>query len=410
MWGLWASTRLASGASISFLTSPLSVAPDMTFDSADAGNGYALLRARTGRLYAAGTDTFCRNCLGSSTTLLGSSCVLPVGEGAWFDIPVVLFSAGTSLAAAVTADQRVWIWGSPRGLVLPSSTPMALPSTQVPDKTEWISLSLGSDTIFLVEAHGSLFVWGPNVAGVACSDLMAMENGFPALAAWNPPQDLARGRIRMVGLSASSDEGQAAESEFSVFVTGSQGRSVLLLFVLTRSLELDEVFTCGAPANLWGQRGIAAVTGSPARVPLSLGPETITLMAVGTAHVVLVTNVSTFIGWGRNDRFQLDNTIANESSVTSPAILSLGVSGTRAVVAGQYWSLGTTLSPAPRAPTFFAFRPPEVESLHSPPLEDAPRPAGSPERSAIGAWAAVLGIGVLFVAISVGLYLRWRTR
>jgi alpha-tubulin suppressor-like RCC1 family protein len=150
-----------------------------------------------------------------------------LGMGTWFDIPVVLYAAGTNMAAAVTADQRVWVWGSPRGVILSYEIPKQLSAKNVPAGSKWANLWLGSDTLFLMTTNGDVFVWGSNVGAVTCMPALKNfdENSDPILIPWKPLGQLSERKLVTMAASSSSigvAEGDSTRlngtQEFAVFI------------------------------------------------------------------------------------------------------------------------------------------------------------------------------------------------
>lgn len=214
---------------------PLELNGPEPFDGGDAANGYVLLRGRSGRLYSAGSNRLCNRCLGTYNQIVYSpSRVSVLGSGAWFDIPVVLFAAGTNMAAAVTADNRIWVWGSPRGIRLASELPMQLSTTAADPDTVWSKLWLSTDTLFIQNNKGKVFVWGSNIASVTCMPTIPAfdSNSIPTIIPWQPVGTLSQKALRTMAVSStptgfaepiSSDTSRPepsnyTQSEFAIFV------------------------------------------------------------------------------------------------------------------------------------------------------------------------------------------------
>jgi alpha-tubulin suppressor-like RCC1 family protein len=375
---------------------------------------------------------------------------------------VVLVAAGSYMAAAVTVDQKIWVWGSPRnvpGVEAPIVSPMALDLSLVSEGTIWRKIWVGSDTLFVQSDAGTIFVWGSNNGLETCMESLSPlqekrsvnlppfdinyppvtiepinedETGLPPdlaapqespfapetplkLTPWNPPGGLATTQVRLMAVS-TSPIGKASPT-YDV-----DGSPISSLDAATSTMESAifittnrKIFTCGG--NYWGQRGAIMTAVEPTEV-FGVDAATVVDVAAGSSHFTILTSANEIFSFGRNDAGQLGRGFVNwtrideigvwelDSVSRSVGELSQAERQVTTITSGSFWSLAAYTSPIAPAPVFLQ---PPLDNKPAAPRESPLEPPNEPVDNS----SKHMVLAIIFIAaigISVGAAICFRAQ
>jgi alpha-tubulin suppressor-like RCC1 family protein len=140
-------------------SSPVQIQTDKTWSTTSNGIDFTLFLTTTGQLYTAGTNLYGQ--LGDGTTISKSSPVFLSGN-LWKQI-----DAGSYFAAAISNDNRLWLWGNAgSGNIGNLSVLSQLSPVQTAfATTDWKLVSCGYNFVCAIKTNGTLWSWGLNNFG-----------------------------------------------------------------------------------------------------------------------------------------------------------------------------------------------------------------------------------------------------
>jgi alpha-tubulin suppressor-like RCC1 family protein len=342
---------------------------DLVIDLAGAGDGFTLLLAQDGHVYAAGSNANGR--LGDGTTI---DRVVPVKVALPDELTIVYLEAGINGGIALTSTGTAWFWGGAQG-----PTPVA---ADLGTTSPVVEVDTGGYFSMAVTADGSVYSWGNNGGGRLGRSDLATDAGpyapgrVDAIPAGFDPIDVDAGRISAgawnaagelrvwgssrwggaagVSITFSPPDGEAAPtgirdiaiSTNAVFIVDTDGRLWKVFngsteaVIMSTAVGLDVVdvvnsFSQSSLAdpdadigtflttsdgslyafgdNSYGQLGLDPATTSyaaPTLVPLDGTPR---IVAAGDQHTVLVTTDNDFAVAGNNSYGQFGTGVTDDT-------------------------------------------------------------------------------------------------
>jgi alpha-tubulin suppressor-like RCC1 family protein len=174
-WGLNSSGQLGTGTTTT-ATLPVEVLANGALASKTvvgiaAGSGHTLALTADGRVYSWGSNQYGQLGIGSSFPSSSNSPVAVLGSGLIEGKAVVAISAGTSHSMAVTSDGKVYVWGAGSsgqlgtGATSNSYAPVAVSTAGVLAGKSIVAIAAGGGHSLALDSNGLGYAWGSNSSG-----------------------------------------------------------------------------------------------------------------------------------------------------------------------------------------------------------------------------------------------------
>ncbi|MCL2793310.1 MAG: hypothetical protein FWD87_09485 [Spirochaetaceae bacterium] len=369
---LWAWGRNWDGATGLNTTSgntltPTRVGTATNWVSVSAGDSHTVAITTNGQFWAWGNNQFGQ--LGDGTTTQ-RNIPTRIGDATnWRTM-----SAGDIHTVAVRMDGTLWAWGSNwdgrTGLGITSGN--TLTPTRVGEATNWVSVSAGSGHTMAIREGNTLWGWGSNGSG-QLGDGTTTSRSIPAQVQSGTWTFVSAGSSHTVAIRTggalwtwgSNREGQLGNGTVGAFTNSNTPIQVTMATVTLPVPTVNTVtavaagnshtLVIGANGTLWGwgnsdngQTGLRMLGGTPT-APLQAGIATNwASVSAGAFHTVAVTTNGQLWAWGNNQFGQLGNGTTTNHDVpvrigtaTNWASVSAGERHTVAVTTtGQLWAWG----------------------------------------------------------------------
>lgn len=320
-----------------------------------AGSDFSLGLTSEGKLFAWGQGIDGQ--LGVNSQSSSSVPVEVTASGALAGKTIVSMAAGSSHALALTSDGQVFAWGvngygqvgigSPDFRIL---SPVALGSAGVFDGKIVVAISAGGDHSMALTSEGRVFTWGMNYSGelgdgtsisysrlpleVMTSEELAGQTIVAIAAGLSHCLALAAdGRLFAWGANGGGKLGinstRDSHVPTAVIMSGAlAGKTVTAITGGWHSLALtadNMLFAWGY--NTYGELGNGTLSDSwvPVAVNQSgvLSGKTLSVIACGSYHSVVMNPAGNCYTWGQNTQGQL----GNNSTTDSPLPVAVAASG-----------------------------------------------------------------------------------
>lgn len=404
-WGINLEGQLGNGTTASS-AEPVRVLPDdptTRWAQVAAGSSHTLALATNGRLYAWGSNKVGQLGTGTAAGSLKPVAVqLPeaAAHATWKQV-----AAGTSHSLALTADGRLYAWGYNssgqlgNGFGCSRLTPTEVPLPPGTAGTTWAQVAAGSTHTLALTADGRLFAWGSNLYGQlgdgsTVSSLLPVPVGYTRQLAPLRWAQVAAGRYHTLAVTrdgrlytwGSNRFGQLGEDRdvqhslpeplpLPADLAGTAWTQVAAGDVHSLALSADGRLVAWGN-NCSGQLGDGSSTWklSPVAVPLppDAASATWTRIVSGGFHSMAYTTNGRLCVWGANGFGQLgDGTTADRyRPLSQDPTLTLGTTPGPGSGAGlsssghvEPWGLNDDrlLHELPPAPSYMLLLRPEEE-------------------------------------------------
>jgi alpha-tubulin suppressor-like RCC1 family protein len=269
---------------------------------------------------------------------------------------IVALSGGTYHMLALDSAGRVYAWGSNHfgqlgnGTTVDSNVPVAVDTLGALAGKRIIAIAAGWDHSLALSADGAVFAWGSNGSG-QLGDGTTVNSDVPVAVR----TDGALSGKTVTAISAGGYHSLALTSEGTVYAWGLNDVGTLGDGSLTSSSlpvrvysdgEMSGAFITAVSGGGWyslalSSEGVVYAWGNgqwvgrlyavnspvPIAVRNALVGKTITAIAAGRVHALVLDSEGAVYGWGRNDNGPLCNLGLWRPSIPVPVITAGGLSG-----------------------------------------------------------------------------------
>ncbi len=306
------------------MTFPTSLFPEMKntkIITAAAGNYHTAALTTDGTLYMWGRNYYGQLGLGNNINKNTPQKVQVDGVTEW-----KMISTGYSHTAAITADGKLYMWGTNNygqlGFGVRNNNLYA--PAQISTTEQWQSVSAKSLHTLAITADGKLYAWGANGNGQLGLGHTAIQS-IPALVNvegvnnWKSVTTghghtvaiTTDGKLYVWGANESGQLGFGVHSEIALYTTPTQisateqWQSVSTKFSHTVAITTDgKLYVWGD--NSYGQLGFGHT--AIQNIPLSVNVEGVSAWktaSAGYSHTMAITTDGKLYAWGDNDYGQL---------------------------------------------------------------------------------------------------------
>lgn len=349
-WGKNRVGQLGNGATSTSEKEPVAVASDQTFVQIAAGSAHALALDTDGAVWAWGENGAGQ--LGNASTEDQNT---PVKIQMPENVNFVAIAAGENTSFALSETGRVWVWGSNQTGLLANGESGSNKFSNIPVfvsalESQYItSIWTDQGVAAAISADGGVWLWGDNQyrqTGVSSGNVITTPTRKNAASAdaivfgTTHTAFLSDGAVKSLGINQNAIFGNGEiDTELYYTVPTSATFSANALPILKIASGSAHMIALSSDKSLytWGngsnsQLGYSVADSSkiqktPKAVALDLGEKQISEIAAGYQNSAVIDSDGFVYLWGKNDAGQLGDSGVTSTQTEAPVAVQAGEQG-----------------------------------------------------------------------------------